>query len=42
MAERSGRERWFGVRIAQLGEFSWATWATKAAKNEVKESRLTD
>jgi hypothetical protein len=39
MAERSGRERWFGVRIAQLGEFSWAT---KAAKNEVKESRLTD
>jgi Carboxypeptidase regulatory-like domain len=34
--------RWFGVQVAYCRKFSWATWATKAAKIEVEESRLTD
>ena len=31
-----------GVQVAERGKFSWATWATNAAKIAVEESRLTD
>jgi hypothetical protein len=41
-AEAGSRESRTGVQVASRGEFSWATWATKAAKIEVEESRLTD
>ena len=42
VAEKSSRERRFGVQVAEHGKFSWATWATKAAKIAVEESRLTN
>jgi len=38
VAERSSRERRFGVQVANGRKFSWATWATKAAKIAVEKS----
>ena len=32
--------RWFGIQVANRRKFSWATWATKAAKIKVEESCL--
>jgi integrase len=41
-ANKDVRKRWLGFQVADCRKFSWATWATNAAKNEVEESRLTD
>jgi integrase len=42
VAQAGSREGWFGVQVADHRKFSWATWATKTAENEVEEGRLTD
>ncbi len=31
-----------GIQVADRRKFSWATWATRAAKIKVEESRLTN